>query len=224
MPSLLAGQIGVQFGMRFTQSQLYGTGAGNDSRTQTFITAGLFRRVDYGLQGGLVVDYFHDDWVYKADLVQLRGELSFLLSPCHDLGFRFTDSQQVDNTQAFIRNATTPTPIELAALDTYRFFYRIRYGPGASGAAELNIGFSEDSHAILGVDLKTALQGQLGLHTNVTYSLPPDGIAAQYSREGWNMGIALVWTPGRCFGQARDYYRPLFDVADNGSLITKRRP
>ena len=109
-------------------------------------------------------------------------------------------------------------------LDTYRFFYRIRYGPGASGAAELNIGFSEDSHAILGVDLKTALQGQLGLHTNVNYSLPPDGIAAQYSREGWNLGIALVWTPGRCFGQARDYYRPLFDVADNGSLITKRRP
>lgn len=224
MPSLLAGQIGAQFGMRFTQSQIHGTGAGNDSRTQTFVTAGLFRRVDYGLQGGVVVDYLHDDWIYQADLLQLRGELSFLFSSCHDFGFRFTESQQVDDTQAVLRGRAASVPIELSSLDTYRFFYRIRYGPAASGTAEINLGFSEDSHTILGLDLKTALQGQVGLHATTTYSLPADSAIDRYSREGWNLGIALVWTPGRCFGQARDYYRPLFDVADNGSLLVKRQP
>lgn len=224
MPSLLAGQVGAQFGMRFTQSQIYGTGAGDDGRTQTFVTTGLFRRVDYGLQGGLVVDYLHDDWIYKADLLQLRGELSFLFSPCHDLGFRFTNSQQVDNTEAFLRNRAGSLPLELSSLDTYRFFYRVRYGPAVSGAAEINLGFSEDSHTILGLDLKTALQGQVGLQVSSTYSLPHDQSNPKYAREGWNLGLAMVWTPGRCFGQARDYYRPLFDVADNGSLLVKRHP
>lgn len=72
LPGVMGGQLGSQLGMRFTQTQLEGTNAGHDSRQQTFITAGLFRRVDYGLQGGLVVDYLHDDWLYKADLLQFQ--------------------------------------------------------------------------------------------------------------------------------------------------------
>lgn len=221
MPSLLGGQVGAQLGMRFTQSQLDGTSAGMDSRTQTFITAGLFRRVDYGFQGGLVVDYLHDDWVYQADLLQLRGELSFLFSPCHDFGFRFTDNQQTDDTTAHIRGRITPLPIQLETLNSYRFFYRYRFSERGRGVAELQAGFTEDEGTILGLDLKTPLQNQLGLQTSATYLLPPSDVTDAYTREGWNIGIAIVWTPGRMFGACRDYYRPLFDVADNGSMLTR---
>lgn len=221
MPSLLGGQVGAQLGMRFTQSQFDGTSAGMDSRTQTFITAGLFRRVDYGFQGGLVVDYLHDDWVYQADLLQLRGELSFLFSPCHDFGFRFTDNQQTDDTTASIRGRTTPLPIQLETLNNYRFFYRYRFSERGRGVAELQAGFTEDEGTILGVDLKTPLQNQLGLQTSATYLIPPSDASDAYTREGWNIGLAIVWTPGRVFGTGRDYYRPLFDVADNGSMLTR---
>jgi hypothetical protein len=221
LPSLLAGQMGSQVGMRFTHTQLDGTSAGADNRTQAFVTAGLFRRVDYGLQGGLVVDYLHDDWVYKADLVQLRGELSFLLSPCHDLGFRFTDSQQVDDTDATIAGLTAPVTIQLSSLNNYRFFYRYRFSERGRGLAELQAGFTEDSGAILGVSLKTPLQNQLGLETHATYLMPPSDTDQPYVSEGWNVGMAIVWTPGRVFGTARDYYRPLMDVADNGSFLMK---
>ncbi|MEZ6135758.1 MAG: DUF6666 family protein [Pirellulaceae bacterium] len=221
LPSLLGGQMGSQLGMRFTQTQLDGTTAGEDNRTQTFVTAGLFRRVDYGLQGGMVVDYLHDDWVYKADLVQIRGELSFLFSPCHDLGFRFTDSQQVDDTDASLSGSATSTPVKLAALNNYRFFYRYRYGERGRGLAEVQAGFSENSNAILGVSLKTPLQNQLGLETSAIYLIPSGDLSQPYLDEGWNMSMAIVWTPGRVFGTARDYYRPLLDVADNGSLLMR---
>lgn len=221
LPSVLAGQMGSQLGMRFTHTQLDGTSAGPDNRTQAFVTAGLFRRVDYGLQGGLVVDYLHDDWVYKADLVQLRGELSFLLSPCHDIGFRFTDSQQVDDTDATITGLPAPVTIQLSALNNYRFFYRYRFGERGRGMAELQAGFTEDSGAILGASLKTPLQNQLGLETTATYLMPPSASDPSYVSEGWNIGMAIVWTPGRVFGTARDYYRPLMDVADNGSFLMK---
>lgn len=221
MPSLLGGQVGAQLGMRFTHTQLDGTAAGEDNRTQTFITTGLFRRVDYGLQGGLVVDYLHDDWVYQTDLLQLRGELSFLFSTCHDFGFRFSDSQQTDHTTAIISGRANPVDVELSALNNYRFFYRYRFGEGARGLAELQAGFTEDSGGVLGLDLKTPLQNQLGLHVAAIYLLPPDDVSSAFTHEGWNLGMALVWTPGRIFGTQRDYYRPLFDVADNGSLLSR---
>lgn len=221
LPGLLGGQLGSQLGMRFTQSQLDGTSAGADNRTQTFVTAGLFRRVDYGIQGGLVVDYLHDDWLYKADLLQLRGELSFLFSPCHDFGFRFTDSQQTDDTTARIRGRSAPLDLRLSGLNNYRFFYRARFGHNAAGLAELQAGWTEESSAILGANLRTPLQNQLGLDVSATYLLPPNEAAAPYTQAGWNLSLALVWTPGRCFGSDRDYYRPLLAVGDNGSFLTR---
>ena len=187
-----------------------------------FLTAGLFRRVDYGLQGGLVVDYLHDDWVYQADLVQLRGEASFLFSACHDLGFRFTDSQQVDDTSATVSGLSSPVNLSLSALNNYRFFYRYRFGERGRGLTELQAGWTEDSAALLGLTLKTPLHNQLGLETNANYLMPPSAAARPFTAEGWNISMAVVWTPGRIYGTCRDYYRPLLDVADNGSFLMRK--
>ncbi|GAB5405318.1 MAG: hypothetical protein Aurels2KO_35490 [Aureliella sp.] len=220
LPSLLSGQLGSQIGVRLTHTSFDGSTAGADRRNQMFLTAGLFRRVDYGLQGGLVIDYLHDDWVYKADLLQLRGELSFLLSESHELGFRFTDSQQMSSSRANVGG--NPVDVSLQTLDTYRFFYRVLFGPQARGTAELMGGFSSESSSLWGVKLKLPLQGELGLETNMLYSPAPSEAAMPYSHESWNVSMALVWTPGRGFGAARDYYRPLLDVADNASMLVER--
>ena len=65
------------------------------------------------------------------------------------------------------------------------------------------------------------LQGQLGLAVDATYVLPPESAAVPYMREAWNLSVGVVWTPGRRFGAQRDYYRPLLDVAHNGSFLSK---
>ncbi len=221
LPGILCGQVGTQLGARFIQSQLDGSAAGTDNRNQAFVTGGLFRRVDYGLQGGLVVDYLHDDWIYKADLLQLRGELSYLLSPCHEIGFRFTDSQQIDNTSYRLPTNNVPTSIQLTTLNTYSAFYRCRISEQGRGQAELQVGWTEDSGNVLGLTLHTPLQHQVGLATNASYLVPSSNASPGFASEGWNLSLALVWTPGRNFGMARDYYRPLFEVASNSSMISK---
>ncbi len=221
VPSVLCGQLGSQLGLRFIHSQLEGSAAGTDHRQQLFLTTGLFRRVDYGVQGGLVIDYLHEDWIYKADLLQLRGELSYLLSPCHELGFRFTDNQQTDDTTYRIRGNAATLSARVTALDSYRGFYRFRFSEEARGQAELQVGWTRDSAAILGIAINAPLQNQIGLAATTTYLLPQNDATPSYASEGWNLGLALVWTPGRRFGRTRDYYRPLFEVADNGSLISK---
>ncbi|MCA9183463.1 MAG: hypothetical protein KDA51_18510, partial [Planctomycetales bacterium] len=138
-----------------------------------------------------------------------------------DFGFRFSDSQQTDDTTARVRGSAMPIDLRLSALNTYRFFYRARFGHNAAGQAELNAGFSEDSSAILGASLRAPLHNQLGLDVSTTYLIPPSQTDMAYTQDGWNLNLALVWTPGRSFGSDRDYYRPLLSVADNGSLFTR---
>lgn len=222
VPGLLAGQVGSQIGVRAITAQLQGSSAGEDSRNQLFLTAGLFRRVDYGLQGGMVVDYLHDNGLLSVDLLQLRGELSFLMTPCHEAGFRFTSSQRTAHSTTHVLDVTGPVTARLTALDTYRFFYRCRFGDQGKGLADVFGGFSEDRDGLVGLSLSAPLQGSVGLISNITYVVPRQNAQPAFTSEAWNMGIAMVWTPGRRFGSARDYYRPLFEVADNGSLIGKK--
>ncbi|MCA9195183.1 MAG: hypothetical protein KDB03_25600 [Planctomycetales bacterium] len=219
MPSLLAGQIGSQLGLRCTQTQFEGTALAPDRRTQLLATAGMFRRVDYGLQGGAVIDFLHDDWFYKSNLVQLRAELGFLLTPYHEIGFRFTSALNSDVSEVVVTGASSLNS-KLEALESYRGFYRFHFGACGLGVGELIAGSSEDKHTVLGLDLKIPVQDQIGMQATVTYLIPRNANDS-YTQENWNISWGLVWTPGRGFGMARDYYRPLMDVADNGSFITR---
>ncbi|GIW98876.1 MAG: hypothetical protein KatS3mg111_2209 [Pirellulaceae bacterium] len=223
IPGFCYGEFGGQIGVRFIHTDLEGSTAGTDNRHQAFVTAGLFRRVDYGWQGGLVADYLRDEWFFQAELLQLRGQLSFVSSPCHELGFQFTSSQKTRAIDLTLADGTQVST-RLATLDTYRFFYRLRCGPQARSDAYLYAGWSEDSDGLLGAHLATPLQGSCGLVTAWDYLIPSDQSTSPFTNEGWNLSIALHWTPCRLFGGGRDYYRPLFDVADNGSMFTKRLP
>ncbi|MFO0944253.1 MAG: DUF6666 family protein, partial [Pirellulales bacterium] len=166
LPSLLSGQIGSQFGMRFIQSNLEGSTLSTASRNQMFLTAGLFRRVDYGFQGGAVVDYFHQQWIERVDLLQVRGELSFLFSPVHELGFRFTENGRNSVTSATIPNLGTTVTARSRTLDTYRFFARRRFGACSASMVEVHLGTSSDGGVVMGALLQNPLTGQLGLESS----------------------------------------------------------
>jgi hypothetical protein len=221
MPSLLSGQLGAQLGMRFVQSNLNGSEDFDGSRNQMFATGGLFRRVDYGFQGGAVFDFVRDQWIYKGDLWQLRSELSFLFSPAHELGFRFTDGGSTHRQRIRLASGTDVNVV-LEPMDTYRLFGRLRFGNCAANLAEVQLGTSRDGGLLLGTLLQNPLSGQVGLETAATYFIPQASVSNADTREAWNLSLSLVWTPGRSFGTRRDYYRPLFEVAGNSSFIASR--
>jgi hypothetical protein len=207
--------LGGQVGFRATQSSLSGAEFTDSSRNQGFVTAGLFRRVDVGLQGGLVLDYLTERWEDTIDMTNLRGELSWVVGGTHDFGFWFSTGM----------NAGTPTEdgAQAVATDLYAFFYRLQFGGCRDGDARLFAGWTGRSDGLIGVDARLPLATDWALESSFAYLIPNEGagtgIEAGHAQESWNIGMSLVWYPGRLWGAGDYYYRPLFRVADNGNFM-----
>ncbi len=225
LPCLPCSNLSTQFGFQAVQSNLSGSFFSTDSREQWFVTGGLFRRVDCGLQGGLVVDYLRDESFFEMDLIQLRGEVSFV-RPCrHEIGFSFAVSVESDevtfndrgNFQQLYGQQLGTQRVE--STDLYSFFYRRRFDCGGQG--RLFGGFTGESDGLLGGDIWLPINNCWSLQADFTYLIPPDDAAPFGSfNESWNVAFNLVWSRGGRLGHGGGHKRPLFNVANNGSFLT----
>ena len=224
-PCMVNQPFGLQIGYRGVSSNYSGASFTEDSRNQSFITAGLFRRVDWGLQGGVVMDILSDKWYYDdLSLTQLRGELSWVFPQCHELGAFFTAGSKTNEVSStFWVNGQRRTVIEeYEPTDLVAFFYRRRFDAIGNGNGRLFGGFTGDGGGLLGADFNLPLTEKWALKTGFTYLIPKDGNnRVAYLDEAWNVGISLVWYPGARKAVGNDYFRPLFDVADNGVFIPR---
>jgi hypothetical protein len=212
------GSLAGQVGFRATQSNLSGADFTNSTRNQGFLTGGLFRRVDAGLQGGVVIDYMTESWYRDTDLTNVRGELSWVHNGVQDLGFWFTKSTK-STFDGGLAETWEPT-------DLFAFFFRQKFGGCGDGEARLSAGWSNRSDGYLAAETLLPLTGNLSMEANFAYLIPEQGkgtgFAAGHTHESWNIGIGLVWYPGQCAPGASSYYRPLFRVADNGVFMMDR--
>ena len=217
-----SGELGMQIGVRFIESNLSGSGFTDNSRNQTFLTAGLFHRVDWGFQGGVVFDYMSDNWNYGIELSQLRGEMSWMCTPHQDLGFQFTTNMKTDTSDTFLSGQTDPLTETWESVDLYTFFYRTSFmGDGASGT--IRAGWTGLSTALLASELQVPITDNLALRAGYTYLIPneEDSVSGA-DDEVWNVAMGIVWYPGCGRARTRNYYQPLLPVADNGSFISHR--
>lgn len=209
---LVSGQIGVST----VQSNFEDGFLSSGDRQQTFVTAGLFRRVDYGLQFGAVADILHEEWISTIDVVQVRGELSWVWPSGQTIGCRMT--QNVQDDSGTVGELLLPAT-NAQAIDSYRLFYR--YAVCNGGYAEGFYGRSEEQHSIFGVDFDLPVTSRVALQSGFTYLQPDDALPLS-DNEAWNISVGLSFRP-----RGRDWYnfyhRPLFDVADNGSMIISHR-
>ena len=224
-PCLPGQPFGLQIGYRGVSSNYSGASFTEDSRNQSFITAGLFRRVDWGLQGGLVVDILSDKWYYDdLSLTQLRGELSWVFPQCHELGSFFTAGMKTNDVAStlWVQGQQQTVIEEYEPTDLIAFFYRRRFEAVGGGNGRVFGGFTGDGGGLLGADFDLPLTENWALKTGFTYLIPKDGNnRVAYLDEAWNVGITLVWYPGSRKAVGNDYFRPLFDVADNGVFIPR---
>ncbi len=218
------GAVGAQLGYRGVSSNFSGASFTSDSRHQSFVTGGLFRRVDWGLQGGVVVDFMRDNWYYDLSLAQLRGELSWVYPACHELGFWFASSTRTTVVDSTIlqRNQLVTIRETFEPTDLFAFFYRRRFEAIGGGYAKVSAGFSGESDGLIAADFKLPLTPDWALQTGFTYLIPgDDNTRISHVEEAWNVAITVIWYPGGRKAVGNDYYRPLFDVADNGNFITR---
>lgn len=219
----LSGQLGA----RGVHSNFSGAGFTTDAHNQVFVTGGLFHRVDVGFQGGVVVDYLSDGWYRDANLLNLRGELSWRFRGVHDLGFWFTHStKQSQVTSHLFAQADAEETWE--ATDLYAFFYRCQFGACRNGDARLFAGWSGQSDGLLGADLRLPLSDAWALEAGCAYLIPQEGagpgLTGGHAQESWNLSVGLSWTPGSRLGRGGPHNRALLRVADNGTFMMDRVP
>lgn len=220
----LGWDLAAQLGVRATQSNLSGSEFTEEKRQQVFVTGGLFRRVDYGLQYGFVIDYLNDDWWFQSDLTQIRGELSWKTEGCDVFGLQFMAGLGSDSSSTIVRQAdgtSLASTIDFEPTDQYRLFYRrlLKH----SGQWEAFAGWTDNDDGLLGASLSMPLRQKLVLATGATFLIPREGDSSGgHQEEGWNISLGLVYRPGGPKGCGR-YCRPLFDVADNGTFMADVR-
>lgn len=216
--------LSSQFGMRATQSSFSGAEFTDDSRSQVFVTGGLFRRVDFGLQYGLVVDYLYDDWWYRNNLTQLRGEISWNDNCGREFGYQFTagsDSSTSKTTLIDANNIVANGTASFAPTNQHRLFLRGNTAGGASYMAFA--GGTDRGDGLLGGILTSNFRNRFAVQGGVTYLIPSESNrAGGYENESWNLSMGVVLHPGGKIKSGR-YCRPMFDVADNGSFLVDRK-
>lgn len=223
----MAGVFSNFDGATFNNGGALATTAAN--RNQLFLTWGLFRRVDWGLQFGMAFDYLHEDWYANMDIAQVRGEISWVYPTCHELGFWFAAGVNPgrDNGARIFAGGVpvNPPPVEnWEAIDLYAFFYRYRL-PERGGEARMFGGFTGDGDGLVGGDIWLPLNNNWSFQADYTYLIPNNnGGQFANTNEAWNLSFNMVWSPGSCRNNGGvNYNRPLFNVANNGNFILRRR-
>lgn len=206
---LLFPQLSYQLGYQAAQSRLSGTVVDSNDRSQQFVTAGFFRRVQTGLQFGVVWDMMRDDLYVEDDLHQIRSEISLKSPEGREIGFWTANST----------NSIDVLGITYQAVDQYAFFYRCNFGKSSNG--RIWVGGTNDSETILGAEFNAPINDRWSVQTGFNYLIPEQSAGlAGVSEESWNIGINVVWHLGRtaqtCY---QSPYRPLFPVADNGWMF-----
>ena len=223
---LTCGLISGQFGVRHVTSNFDGNSFTDDTRNQTFFTAGLYRRVDYGLQVGVVADVLREEWFTSTQTVQLRGDIAWVYPRGSAFGFRFTDNLEDDVSNGIV-NGQGFTGLQTTTLDTYRFYYR--HGVESGGFFEVSGGWTGEEGFLVAFDHDLPISQTVAIQSNLTYvsnDEASDELVALApfvgdGDEAWNISIGLAWRPrGRAW--YRSYNTPLLPVADNGTFIQRR--
>ena len=201
------------------------------ARNQQFVTTALYTRAfeGRGLQGGVAFDYLNDHNKFSTvDLKQMRAEVGYVWG-YHEVGFwgAFNAGKGLSilpNNANYTNNT----------VHTYNAYYRVQFGD----ANEWKIwgGASHEGQGYLGSLLRAPMTRSLSLEGTFAYLLPgettnkdlgPDGgfvdlrRSATFTPMAWNLGLNLVYYPrGRSRRSLASPYRPLFDVADNGTMIS----
>ncbi|MFM7293000.1 MAG: DUF6666 family protein [Planctomycetia bacterium] len=232
MPFWNAFGVGWQIGVRGVQSNFQqptlndssGLQTPGRSRDQVFVTTGFFTRAfeGRGLQGGAVYDYLSDSYFENVDVSQIRGELSYVWG-YHELGFwgAFNAMEQKG-----MFSPATGTPGVASTVDLYTAFYRLHFGD--ANEARVWGGASSNGQGVVGSTIRAPMSRSLAMEGTFTYLLPDKSQTVQldpttsvtFAPSAWNLSVNLVWYPaGRARRSLASPYRPLFDVADNGSMI-----
>ena len=108
---------------------------------------------------------------------------------------------------------------QLQLVNQYNLFYR--YTSSYGSQARFWGGITNNNLGIAGADFRVPMSNRLDLVGGFNYIVPHNGNTNNgFLQESWNLEMNMVWY----FGRRRDGvhntpFRPLFNVADNGTMM-----
>ena len=105
------------------------------------------------------------------------------------------------------------------AVNQTRAFYRREIG--LAGNWEVFLGGTSQKDTVFGCLINAPLSDPIVLNAGVTYIDPNSDEGNDLTHEAWNLSLGFTYRPGGSRGCGR-YCRPLFQVADNGTLAIRR--
>ena len=168
-------------------------------------------------------DYLSDQFFDNVDVAQIRAELSYVWG-YHELGV--WSATNIGNEFGLFGPLSRRNGVA-ATLNQYCGFYRLQFGD----ANEWKVwgGATQYGDGVVGTMIRAPLSRPLAIEGTFTYIIPSDtttvdiagtGVTQQFAPSAWNLALNLVWYPaGRSRRGLASPYRPLFEVADNGSMI-----
>lgn len=218
----LCHNIGMQFGMRFLQSNFQGDRATggfiDEGRYQSFLTAGLFRRAnEYSpWQFGIAYDWQHDQYYYEEDFSQIRFEISRFGWCGNEVGVTLAFGGEERVVNAAQQN------FKLRPTDYYLLF--LRRSLGCDGEWRVYAGPTGVGDGIFGGEFMLPVSDCLAIEGSATFMFPGEANSTGQREETSAIGLNFVWYPyrrGRC--AVGSPFRPLLGVGDNGRFFVDRR-
>jgi hypothetical protein len=221
-----ARRLGYQVGGQILHSDLSGNNnffRTSASRTQYFITVGMFQRAIAGdpWQWGVAFDGLNDEYFVNQRMSKVRAEISFVGSQGEELGF--WTSVGTDSATANYENNGQLITTTWESVDLFAFFYRKTFSNFGQG--RVWGGFTDTSDGLFGGDYRVPLGNYLAISGNANYLIPSQGGAnGGVNQESWNLSMNLVWhIGGGATASSCSPWRPLFDVADNSIFMMRTK-
>lgn len=215
--------VGGQVGAQVLTSNFSGdlvTAVNDEDRNQTYVTGGLFHRGQcHPWAFGVVYDYLDDDYYNNFEFGQVRAEISRRFGCRNELGAWIAAGVDEDDEDVLINNQLFRTEVR----DQYVFFWRHYFPTG--GEVRYWGGVTDDNDGIFGGDFYVPLSCKWGLSGDFNYVHPEEGTGADgVMNEAWYVGFQFVWVPsGNAQCLRKSPYRPLFNVANSGTFLTRFR-
>jgi hypothetical protein len=225
--------LSTQLGFRAVHSNINGSFANEigiaekNHRTQYFITAGLFKRnLTSPIQAGVVFDHFEDNFFGKINLTQLRFELSVRTFSNLEYGFiggfglEDGNSTSIDRRENWLRYGTLANNYryKIKAQHYYTLFARKIFAAG--NLAEFRVGATEYGNVLMAANGEFPISDRVSLNGALTTMIPSG--SGGWNRETWDLSVGLViYFRGGAMTKTCNENRPMFDVAQNGSFLTR---
>lgn len=188
----------------------------SSKRTQTFITVGMFQRLENGLEWGVAYDDLTQQYYDDARLAQWRGRVGYDLRTSDQIGVNWRAGLRGDD------NVVLDTPVRLDSIAQVDFFHRHTWANGAQTTVNVGIAGGHDNVVFVfpddtrddnvlayGATLSVPLSDKFAIFGSANLITPASTGAV-------DAFLGVAWSPSRGMIRAvSNRFTPMLPVANN---------